>query len=179
LQQQHSTRKRSDAGQLIIVLMNVMKYLVFLLALMMTAFGAYAQDDTTTDSSNSTTYVTIHKDPRLYTLAKKELVFNQVAATSTKAAKGYRLMVLNTNNRALALKTRASLLQHYPDQKVYMIYQSPYIKLKFGDFMDKDDADDYKSKITNAKIVTGNIYIVPETIEVEPDKTSTPAQSDN
>jgi hypothetical protein len=158
-----------------------MKYLVFLLVLMIGGYGAFAQDDVPTDSSNSTTYVTIHKDPRLYTLAKKEMIFNQVAATSTKSVKGYRLMVLNTSNRAIALKTRTELLQHYPDQKVYMIYQSPYIKLKFGDFMDKDDADDYKSKITNAKIVSGNIYIVSETIEVEPDasKDNTSGQSEN
>jgi hypothetical protein len=162
-----------------------MKYLFALMVLMVAVNSAFAQDDTTldsstTDSSTSTTFVTIHKDPRLYTLAKKEAVFNQAAALSTKTEQGYRLMVLNTNNRALALKTRALLLQHYPDEKVYMIYQSPNIKLKFGDFLDKDDAADYKEKIANAKIVPGNIYIVPEAIEVQPDKTTTtPAQSDN
>jgi hypothetical protein len=151
-----------------------MKYLFSLLALLFIAHGAFAQDaaDSVVDSTTSTTFVTIHKDTRLYTLAKKEMIFNQAAAMNTKEVKGYRLMVLNTTNRVLAIKTRASLLQHYPDQKIYMTYQAPYIKIKFGDFLDKGDANDYMSRITNAKLVTGNIYIVQEVIEVQPVNTS-------
>jgi len=70
----------------------------------------------------------------------------------------------------LAMKVRAKLLQNFPEQKVYMSFQPPYIKVKFGDFLEKDDADNYKTEIANAKIVSGNIYIVPDLIEVKPDK---------
>ena len=56
-----------------------------------------------------------------------------------------------------------------------MSFQPPYIKLKFGDFLDKDEADKYKTEITDEKIVTTNIYILPELVEVKPDKNAAPA----
>jgi len=61
-------------------------------------------------------------------------------------------------------------LQNFPEQKVYMTFQPPYIKVKFGDFLEKDDADRYKTEIANDKIVTTNIYIVSEMVEIKPDK---------
>ena len=81
-------------------------------------------------------------------------------------------MVLNTNNRAQALKVKAELAQRFPDQKVYFDYQAPNIKIKFGDFVSKDDAADYQSQIMDSKIVTGKVYIVPENIVVQPENSS-------
>jgi len=116
--------------------------------------------------------ITVEKDPRLELLAKKEAEFN--AATvgmGNKAAKGYRLLVLSSNDRNYAMKVRAQLLQNFPDQKVYMTFQAPFIKLKFGNFIDKDDAERYKKMLATSKIVTTNVYVVPEIIEVKADKT--------
>ena len=114
--------------------------------------------------------VTIQKDPRLELLAKKEAEFNAIAALGPRAAKGYRLMVLNSNDRNLAMKVRGQLLQSFPDQKVYMSFQAPFIKLKLGNFLDKDEAEKMKKQITAKKIVTNNVYVVPEVIEVKGDK---------
>jgi hypothetical protein len=114
--------------------------------------------------------VTIVKDPRLDILAKKEAEYNAVTALGPRAAKGYRLMVLNSNDRDYAMRVRASLLQYFPEQKVYMTFQAPFIKLKFGNFLEKGDAEKYKKMITAQKIVTNNVYVVPEVIEVKPDK---------
>lgn len=114
--------------------------------------------------------VTIVKDARLDILAKKQAEFNKVTALGPRAAKGYRLMVLNSNDRNYAMKVRAQLLQQFPEQKVYMTFQAPFIKLKFGNFLEKGDADRYKKMIQSQKIVTNNVYVVPETIEVKPDK---------
>jgi hypothetical protein len=114
--------------------------------------------------------VTVIKDERLNALAKKEASFNEALALATKLGKGYRLIVLSTNDRQLAMKVRAQLLQRYPDQKVYMSFQPPYIKLKFGNYQEKPDAENMKKEILKNKIVTGNIYVVPEKIEIKPDK---------
>ena len=103
-------------------------------------------------------------------LAKKEAAFNEAANLAPKAGKGYRLMVLSTNDRPLAMKVRASLLQRYPGQKIYMMYQPPNIKLKFGDFLEKPEAETMRKDIIKNKLVTGNIYIVPDKIEVKPEK---------
>lgn len=111
--------------------------------------------------------IKVVKDPRLDILAAKQLEFNKSLA---KMGKGYRLMVLNSNDQAYAMKVRAQLLQNFPDQKVYMSFQAPFIKIKFGNFVEKADAEKYKKTILAARIVTNNVYLVPEIIEIKPDK---------
>jgi hypothetical protein len=68
------------------------------------------------------------------------------------------------------MKIRAQLLQTYPEQKVYMTFQAPFIKIKFGNFVEKTDAEKYRKLITTAKIVTNNVYVVAEIVEVKADK---------
>jgi len=111
--------------------------------------------------------VTVHKDPRLSILQAKELEFNTMG---TRLAKGYRLLVLKSNDRNYSMKVRALLLQNFPDQKVYMAFQAPFIKLKFGNFTEKAEAEKYRDMILRGKYVTNNIYVVPEVVEVKPDK---------
>ncbi|MGB5008272.1 MAG: hypothetical protein WBO39_15150 [Ferruginibacter sp.] len=113
------------------------------------------------------TKVTVHKDPRLDILAKAEAEINSVSA---RFVKGYRLFVLKSNNREYAMKVRSYLLQNFPEEKVIMTYQSPFIKMKFGDFEDKKDAERYRDMILRDGIITGGIYVVPDTIELKPDK---------
>ena len=109
----------------------------------------------------------INKDSRLDILAKNESRSNSY---SSKSAKGYRLLVLSSNDRQKVMDVRAKLLQQYPEEKVYMAFQNPFIKLKFGDFVEKPDAEKYKNLLTRAHLVTTNIYIVPEAVELKPDK---------
>jgi len=111
--------------------------------------------------------VTVIKDPRLDILARKEVEFNTLGV---KAVKGYRLLVMNSNDREKVMAVRAKLLQQFPDQKVYMTFQFPYIKLKFGNFVEKPDAERFRDMLSKTQIVTTNIYVVPEIVEVKPDK---------
>jgi hypothetical protein len=146
-----------------------MKSILFIFFIAIT-FNAYSQDSTKNISGEEN--ITVNKDPRLNILAKKESEFNDANGVlqGGRVAKGYRLMLLNTNNRELAMKVRSQLLQSFPEQKVYMSFQPPFIKLKFGDFLEKDEADKYKTEIAKTKIVTTNIYIVPELVELKQDK---------
>ncbi|MEI9958442.1 MAG: hypothetical protein WDM90_19540 [Ferruginibacter sp.] len=68
------------------------------------------------------------------------------------------------------MDVRAKLLQRFPEQKVYMTFQAPFIKLKFGNFVDKDEAEKYRKMLTSYKIVSSNIYLIPEVVEVKIDK---------
>lgn len=143
-----------------------MKKIFVLIAIVMCSSGVVAQtgyDDTTTVEK-----VIVNKDPRLDILAKVQYDFNHAAK---RFGKGYRLFILKTNNRDYAMQVRSYLLQNYPEEKVIMSYQSPFIKLKFGDFEDRSDAERYRDMILKGGVVTGNVYIVPETIELKPDKT--------
>ena len=114
--------------------------------------------------------ITVYKDSRLEVLAKKEAAINETYSLGVKSSKGYRLMLLSTNDRHAAMNLRAELLQRFPEQKVYMSFQPPYIKIRFGNFLEKEDATKYKKEIIRTKLVTNNIYLLQETIEIKPDK---------
>ena len=145
-----------------------MKHIIFI-SLIWCAAATVNGQATITDSMPAGR-VTVIKDRRLDVLAEKETAFNESLATATRSSKGYRLVVLRTNDRLMAMKVRSQLLQHYPDQKVYMSFQPPYIKLKFGNFLTKEDADDVRNELLKTNLIANNIYLVPETIEVKPDK---------
>lgn len=127
-----------------------------------TGFAQAAKTDT-----SAVLKVTVNKDPRLDILAKAEADINNYANRFTK---GYRLFVLKSNNREYAMKVRSYLLQNFPEEKVIMTYQSPFIKMKFGDFVEKKDAEKYRDLIVKGGVITGGIYVVPDTIELKPDK---------
>lgn len=148
-----------------------MKVISCLLAILCFA-KSYGQK--TIDSTVSGTAVVI-KDPRIDILGKKMAEYNSnlgkvIYTNGLTSAKGYRLMVVSTNDRPYAMKIRAQLYQMFPDQKQYMSFQMPNIKIKFGNFLDKADAEKVRKQILGTKLVTTNIYILPETIEVKPPK---------
>ena len=142
-----------------------MKKIFCLLVITCAATVLFAQG--TVADTTVVTKVTVNKDPRLDILAKAQV---DIAKMSARFAKGYRLFVLKTNNREYAMKVRAYLLQNFPEEKVIMTYQSPFIKMKFGDFEDKEAAEKCKNLIIRGGVVTGGIYVVPDTIELKPDK---------
>jgi hypothetical protein len=82
--------------------------------------------------------------------------------------RGYRLLVLNTNSRDEAIAAKSKIYTHFPDQKAYLTYQSPFFKLKAGNFQTRDDAKRYQS-LMNTLFPKG-VYIVNDVIEVAPVK---------
>lgn len=113
--------------------------------------------------------VTITKDQRIELFGEKMHAYNVGLVKNIRSGKGYRLMLLSTNDRIVAMNLRSRLLQQYPDHKVYMTYQTPFIKLKMGNFVDKADAEKLKKQLLQQRIITGNIYVLSETIEVKPE----------
>ncbi|GAB2818707.1 hypothetical protein GCM10027043_19670 [Ferruginibacter profundus] len=148
--------------------MNMKQTILLFFALL---FWVAVKAQTVAADTAVTGKITINKDPRLDILAKQEAEINKATVgLGTKAAKGYRLLVLSSNDNEYAKKVRAALLQRFPEQKVYMTFQAPFIKLKFGNFVEKDEAEKYRKMLTSSKIVTTNIYLVPEIVEVKVDK---------
>lgn len=142
------------------------KYVSFLLLIV---FAAKASGQKNNTDSFPLASVTVQKDKRIDMLGEKMYEYNTGLARNIRSAKGYRLMVLSTNDRNLAMALRSKLLQQFPSQKVYMIYQNPFIKVKMGNFGDKAEAESYKNALQRLNLTSGNIYLVPETIEVVPD----------
>jgi hypothetical protein len=143
-----------------------MKHSFIFLLISLLSYRAIAQS---TDSS-TTDKIVVHQDYRMDILARKEADINTaILKVQARLAKGYRLMILNTNDRVYAMKVRGELLQKYPDQKTYMWFANPYIKIKFGNFKTQEEAEPYRKAIS--KMLNGaTIYYLPETIEVKPDK---------
>lgn len=142
----------------------------FMLMFLFPGLQSFAQAEDT----SVTNKVVIYQDYRLAILEKKEADINTaILKAEARIGKGFRLMILNTNDREYAMKIRGQLLQKYPEQKTYMWFANPYIKIKFGNFKTKEEADPYKKQIT--KLLNGaTIYYLPEFIEVKPDKDFNP-----
>lgn len=143
-----------------------MRYLFLLFTLLIFSDQVSAQiiPDSTVDENK----VIIIKDPRLDILAAKQSELNTaILKNQARATRGFRLMVLNTNDKDYAYKVRAELLQKFPEQKPYMWFSSPYIRIKFGNFKTREEAEVYRKQIS--RMLNGaNIYFLQETIEVDP-----------
>ena len=125
------------------------------------------------DFKDSLGVVTIKQDNRIEILGQKMAEYNLNLATKPRMSKGFRLMLLSTSNRDLAMSVRTKLLQQFPNESIYMSFQSPYIKIKFGNFEERGDADRMRKLLLAQKLVPGNIYIVSENIEVNPKDVTT------
>jgi len=137
-----------------------MKY-ILIIFFSLSAVQSYCQSTDTLSVNN----VVIHKDSRLDILAKKEADLNSAYAKALdKTMMGYRIQVISTNDRANVMKVRSMLLKKFPSQKNYLIFQAPYVKLRFGNFKTKEEADPYMKQIS--KLLNGaSVYLVPERIE--------------
>lgn len=118
--------------------------------------------------TNAADTIIVHKDPRLETLTAKQIAINKVTIhmTSNGLFRGYRLQVLSTHSRDEAFKTKATLLENFPNQKVYILYQSPYFKVRVGNFINRNDAESFSKQISN--YLSQPAYVVDDLIEYIP-----------
>ncbi len=138
----------------------MMKFFLLVPAFFMT-LALYGQADT-----NS---VTVKKDPRLDQLIAKQVEINEYTTREARSnVPGFRIQVVNTTDRALAIETKTKVYQKYPELKAYLLYQSPYFRLRVGNFLTRKEAEAYQKKL--AKDFPQNIYIVNDIIETNPDK---------
>jgi len=139
---------------------------VILFALFSCSFlFAQAQTTSTVDSGS----VTIHKDPRLDILVKKQAQINEVTTRdSRRTAKGYRLLIIRTNNREEAIAAKTKIYNYFPELKSYMFHQSPYYSIRAGNFKDRKEAEAYRLKFNN--IFPKGVFIMNDVVEVKPDK---------
>jgi SPOR domain len=112
--------------------------------------------------------IIVHKDPRLDIFTEKQSEVNKRTSkmTSNGMYRGYRLQVLSTRSREDAFKLKAQLLQMFPKQQSYVVFQSPYFKVRIGNFIHKSDAEDFKTEFS--KSYSQSAYVVEDVIEYTP-----------
>ncbi|MEP6749096.1 MAG: SPOR domain-containing protein [Bacteroidota bacterium] len=132
-----------------------------LLAVFICCFAHVAMAQT-----DSTSSIVIHKDPRVDLLVKKQAQINEVTTReSRRNIAGYRLQVINTSDRNAAISAKTKIYQLHPELKAYLLYQSPYFRLRVGNFKDKDEAEDYRKSLS--KEFPNSVFLVRDTIEVK------------
>lgn len=140
-----------------------MKKLLVLTAILFSINGI-CQDNAV--DSNS---VVVHKDPRIDLLVAMQAQINEeTSRDARKTAKGYRLMIISTNNRDEAISAKTKVYTYFPELKAYLWHQSPYYKVKAGNFTDRKEAEAYQKRL-NAYFEKG-VFIMNDIVEVKPDK---------
>lgn len=111
----------------------------------------------------------VKRDPRVDKLVDKQIELNkQALRVRTTLEPGFRILVISTNKRDLAIDAKLKLLKIYPDQKSYLFYQSPYFKVQFGNFKTMKDAEQLKKEL--APDFGEDLIIIPSQVEVKGEK---------
>ena len=138
---------------------------ILLLVAILWSLSSFAQDTTTVDSNT----VIVHKDPRIDLLISKQAQINeQTSRDSRKTAKGYRLMIISTNNRDEAISAKAKVYTYFPELKAYLWHQSPYYNVKAGNFKDRKEAEAYQKKM-NVYFPKG-VFVMNDIVELKLEK---------
>jgi len=111
----------------------------------------------------------VKRDPRVDKLVDKQIELNkQALRVRTTLEPGFRILVISTNKRDLAIDAKTRLLKIYPDQKSYLFYQSPNFKVQFGNFKTMKEAELVKKELL---LEFGeNLIIIPSQVEVKGEK---------
>lgn len=145
-----------------------MKKILFVFSMLIMK-AAFSQENAITIPPNQTSSVIVHKDPRVDILIKKQSSINvAVKKASARSMRGYRLMVVNTNRRNEPIDAKTKIYTYFPELKAYLSYQSPYFKLKAGNFKTRDEADKYRKMMTT--MFPKGVFIINDIIEIKPEK---------
>jgi hypothetical protein len=121
----------------------------------------------TSGITTDTNYVIVHKDPRVDLLVRKQAQINEETSRSGRRTdKGFRILIISTSNRDEALSAKTKVYTYFPELKAYLWHQSPYYKVKAGNFKDRKDAETYQKRL-NVYFPKG-VFIMNDTIEVKP-----------
>lgn len=144
---------------------------ILLLAALITSFYSFAQDSNWKRNVDTNSIV-VHKDPRIDMLIKKQSQINEeTTRDARKAGKGFRLLVVNTTKRDDAISAKAKVYTYFPELKAYLLYQSPYYKVKVGNFKERKEAEDYQAKMK--RYFPGGVFVMNDVIELKPEKDRT------
>ncbi len=139
----------------------------FVMVSLLAAAFCYGQVPDTTTIPADTGTVIVHKDPRVDLLIKKQAQINEETSRDARRTdKGYRLMIISTNSRDEAIAAKTKVYTYFPELKAYLWYQSPYFRVKAGNFKDRKDAESYQKKMS--AYFPNGVFIMKDIIEVKP-----------
>ncbi len=149
--------------------MSHMKSSLFLVTLFSSIVSFSQVSDTAALKTADSSSVVIHRDPRLDLLVKKQIQINEeTSREARKSGKGFRLMIISTSNRDEAIAAKTKVYTYFPELKAYLWHQSPYYKLKAGNFKERKEAEEYQKRL-NVYFPKG-VFIMNDIVEMKPEK---------
>lgn len=113
--------------------------------------------------------ISVYQDARINALIQKNREVNEEVYLKTlRNMRGFRLQVINTNDRNSALTVKTRMLKEFPAEKTYLIYHSPYFKIQMGNFRTREGAEELMKQVS--KIYPSGVFIVPSKVEILPSK---------
>lgn len=110
--------------------------------------------------------VVVYNDVRLAALTKLQSDVNEKNNLTRKFSHGFRIQVMNSNDRNKVMEAKTKLLQNFPEEKVYLLYQAPFFKLRFGNFRTRPDAENYQQQLNQ---LFPGVFVIPSPIEPKPE----------
>ncbi|MEY4150815.1 MAG: hypothetical protein RL555_1419 [Bacteroidota bacterium] len=140
-------------------------FLISLLTLPVSYWKVAAQDSLFITKRDTTT-VSVIKDSRIDGLIKKQIQVNEETSRSARRQdKGFRLLVISTTLREEALAAKTKVYSYFPELKAYLFHQSPYYKVKAGNFKDRKDAELYQRRLE--LLFPKGVFIINDIIEIK------------
>ncbi len=131
----------------------------FFLSALFLSFVAYSQDKTGINNKDERLQegtITIRQDARISSIIERHIRQNK----RKRGIDGYRIQLFFNSGpaaREQAIRLKADFLSSFPDYPVYILYQSPFYKVRIGDFRTKSNAlkvfQEIKKKYPTAYIV--------------------------
>ncbi|MFM8806110.1 MAG: SPOR domain-containing protein [Sphingomonadales bacterium] len=110
--------------------------------------------------------VSIQKDPRIDWLIKKQIQVNEETSRQARRQdKGFRLLVISTTLREEALAAKTKVYSYFPELKAYLFHQSPYYRVKAGNFKERKEAEQYQRRLE--LLFPKGVFIINDVIEVK------------
>lgn len=139
--------------------------LSILLAISMFVSTLQAQDSLFIKSLDQGKII-IQKDPRIDLLIKKQIQVNEeTSRQARRQEKGFRLLVISTTLREEALAAKTKVYTHFPELKAYLFHQSPYYRVKAGNFKERKEAELYQRRLE--LMFPRGVFIINDIIEVK------------
>jgi hypothetical protein len=77
-------------------------------------------------------------------------------------------MIISTNKRDEAIAAKTMVYTYFPELKAYLWHQSPYYKVKAGNFKDRKEAENYQQKL-NVYFPKG-VFVMNDIVELKLDR---------
>jgi len=104
--------------------------------------------------------IVIHKDAKIDAF----LDFYADHVNSFEEAPGYRIQILGGTSRDEAYKVRGKFKYQYSQYQTYLTYNSPYFKVRVGDFIERLDAYRFLQQI---KPKFSGAFMVEEVVQLQ------------